>query len=259
MNRSRLPRSLLGIEWLAPLLIVATALVGVAQGAAKDPDGVILFLLLGGLPTLGASVAASLLARRRTRAALTALAVALLLHVGLAVVIEGGGRWRDAAILIALVCSGLTFLVTSPVLIATAMLAVRRDEAAGDTLLGIGGAWLVVVELGLLGYEVATPGSVALGIALVGVALVGVALWRARARRSFCLRVALGRVPGLRMRYPVASDPLASLPVLFGPEVDAVSVIEKLSPAGELHRATTLAVPIARTPSVYAALASAGS
>lgn len=258
MNRSRHPRSLLGIEWLAPLLIVATALVGVAQGAAKDPDGVILFLLLGGLPTLGASVAASLLARRRTRAALTALAVALLLHVGLAVVIEGGGRWRDAAILIALVCSGLTFLVTSPVLIATAMLAVRRDEAAGDTLLGIGGAWLVVVELGLLGYEVATPGSVALGIA-GGVALVGVALWRARARRSFCLRVALGRVPGLRMRYPVASDPLASLPVLFGPEVDAVSVIEKLSPAGELYRATTLAVPIARTPSVYAALASAGS
>jgi len=221
MNRSRLPRSLLGIEWLAPLLIVATALVVFAQGAAKEPDGVILSLLLGGLPTLGASVAASLLARRRRRAALTALAVALLLHVGLAVVSEGGGRWRDAAILIALVCSGLTFLVTTPVLIATAMLAVRRDEAAGDTLLGIGG--------------------------------------RARARRSFCLRVALGRVPGLRMRYPVASDPLASLPVLFGPEVDAVSVIEKLSPAGELYRATTLAVPIARAPSVYAALASAGS
>jgi hypothetical protein len=261
MNRPRLPTSLLRIEWLAPLLIVAMALLGVAQGAAKDPDGsgiAALFALLCGLPTLGAALAAGLLARRRQRDAVVALAVALALQVGVALLIEGGGRWRDVAIVIALACSCLTFLVASPVLVATAVLASRPHEAAGDTLLGIGGAWLVVVELGLGAYQAVSPRGVAFGIA-AGVALVGVALWRARARRTFCRRVALGQVAGLRMRYPIASDALASLPVLFGPEADAVSIVEEQSPAGDVYRATTLGVPIARAPSAYAALASEGS
>lgn len=259
MNRHRYPRSLLAIEWLAPLILVATAVIGVAQGVAQHPEGsdiALFFALVGGLPTIGVAVAAGLLGRLRRGSAFVALAVALSLHVALAVAIVGGGHLLALAILAACACSGLTFLVASPVLVATAVLAHRRDEAAGDTLLGIGGAWLIVVELGLFGYEVGTPRTVALAIA-GGLAVVGVALGRARARRTFCMRAALGRIAGLRVRDPIPSDSLSSLPVFFGPELDATCVLEEHAEAGALYRAGGIAVPIARIPSAYAAIASA--
>lgn len=255
MDPPRYPQSLLAIEWLAPLILVATWAIGIAQSVAKGLGGAniaIIFGLLGGLPTIGAALAAALLARRRPGSAVVALAVALLLHV---VLWSGDGGSYRLAVILGCMCSGLTFLAATPVLVATALLARRRDEASGDTLLGIGGAWLIVVELGLLGYELATPRSVALGIAS-GLAVIGVALWRTRARRTFCMRAALGRIAGLRVRDPVASDPLSSLPILFGPELDATGILEEHAEAGTLYRAVDIAVPILRVPSAYAAIAS---
>jgi hypothetical protein len=254
MSTARPPKSLLAPKHVAPLVIVVAVAVAVAQCSGSVDEAFALFLILGAIPTLGVSVVAALLARRRWKGSLIAIGATFATHIALALVLVPDGRWRPTAIFVAIACCGIGFLVAAPVLLATAAFAHRRDDSMGDQLLGVGAAWFACIELGLLAYDAASRLTVVLGLFAAAV-VIGITLVRARRRRSFCMRVARGEVPGLRARYVVASDALPLLPILYGPAEDALTVIEELAIVGDAYRGTTIGTPVALAPSKYAELA----
>jgi hypothetical protein len=254
MSTARPLKSLLAQKHVAPLVILVAVAVAVAQCSGSFDETFALFLILGAIPTLGVTVVAALLARRRWKGSLIATGATFAAHIALAIVLVPEGRWRGTAILVAIACCGIGFLVAVPVLLATAAFAHRRDDGMGDQLLGVGAAWFACVELGLLAYDAASRLTVVLGLFAAAI-VIGFTLVRARRRRSFCMRVARGELAGVRARYVVASDALALLPIVYGPAEDALTVIEELAIVDDAYRGTTIGVPVALAPSKYAEIA----
>jgi len=147
--------------------------------------------------------------------------------------------------------TGLSGVTAAPVIVGASLLASKKDLEAGDLMLGLGGAWLALLETA----AIASLGSqhergagavlvMILGCAL-GVGTFGVFVARAIARRQWCARVARGDLQGWRVRLVTSAAELATLPPVFGSAKQVSAVVERVELAGLLYRSGLIGQPVA--------------
>lgn len=247
------PRSLASVTsvrrtGLAAILVLAgmTLFEGfVNEGGIFAFEAFIFFV-----PIAAAALASSLAAQGRWRSVLkvTAGAFGIQLSLGLAVAalfhsLDSNGL--GLVLCTAAVTVGGVGISSSPLLVAARMIGKRRDLEAGDAMLAVAGAWLVIAQL--LKVAFATEHLLSLAPALVlGLGAVFIHLRRARARRDWSDRASRGLLEGWRVRPHATAAELATLPPLFaGGEL--TGVLERIEVGGSLYRSGFVAEPVATT------------
>jgi hypothetical protein len=143
-----------------------------------------------------------------------------------------------------------TLVLAAPALILCTVYGRRYDLGAGDDVVGALGVYALVVlplELWALGWP--TPhGALRVGVyvaaAVLSVGAVAVSLVRRRARRRFCLRALKGEAAGFRVRAPLTTSEVSSIPAIFasaGPPPDTVLVRVELPAPGEQQTSRAVA------------------
>jgi hypothetical protein len=123
----------------------------------------------------------------------------------------------------------------------------RRALDAGDTLLGVLGVWLLLVQgakLAVLHGD--APAPLFLGMTAAVVA-IGVATSRAVYRRAWCRRIARGEIHGYRLREGTSVE-LAQLAQLYEDGFATNVVLETLGVGPTAYRDQPLSVPHALVP-----------
>lgn len=147
--------------------------------------------------------------------------------------------------------TGLSGAAAAPVIVGGSLLASKKDLEAGDLMLGLGGAWLALLETAAIASlgpaHERGPGAVLLMIfgCALGVGTFGVVVARAIARRQWCARVARGDLQGWRVRVVTSAAELATLPPVFGSPKKVSAVVERVELAGLLYRSGLVGLPVA--------------
>lgn len=146
------------------------------------------------------------------------------------------------AVVGSLMCFVLVGLVLLPILLAGSAYARKKDLEAGDAMLAVSGAWLVVIQALLL---VISPREVLLlpGLA-IGLLAVAVSVARIRSRRIWCERAVRGTIDGIRVRLPSSLAELELPPIYGSPRADFV-VVERLVVGQTAYRSALVGEPIA--------------
>lgn len=244
------PRSLLRSNAAGPIVVaVAGAWALVAAGIAADGAAPVVTLGLF-VPVLMIVAASLLLSRRMRRAAVAVVIGAIVVQtLGAPVLVRADGGWVPLFMMIGAMTAGIALVASAPMLLACAWLGPRDDLDGGDTLLGIGGAWAIVVTL-VLWKLTDLDAAIAISTLAVGAILVAVAGGRAVARRVWLARVAGGRSPDYRLRAPLTPDERRALPPLFGGRRSAAAAIERITRDGAAppYRTQTLGIAVAIAP-----------
>lgn len=250
------PRSLASVTsvrraGLAAILVFAamTLLEGfVNEGGIFAFEAFIFFV-----PIAAATLASSRAAQGRWRSVLkvTAAAFGIQMSLGLAVAalfhsFDSSGL--GLVVVTAAVTVGGVGIMSSPLLVAASRIGKRKDLEAGDAMLGVAGAWLVLAQL--IKVALATEHLLSLVPALaLGVGAVAVHLRRAHARRDWSDRASRGLLEGWRVRPHATEAELATLPPLFGGRAELTGVLERIEVGGSLYRSGFVAEPVATTSS----------
>lgn len=237
-------RSLVDAPRLAPLLMAVTGTVTLVEaGLLKGGEGLVLGLALFAIPTVGTTLLGHFLARRAWGFAALSAGASALAHALLGLVMTGTHDGPLVAMIV-LVVDAVTLALALPALVACGVLGPRRDLDAGDTLLGVGGAWFVLVQ----GAKLALVHEAALlfGLAL-GLAALAVSVQRAIARRAWCARIERGEIAGLRVRADASPEETDDLVPLYGGR-RATAILEAFEEVPGPYRGALVARPVARVP-----------
>jgi hypothetical protein len=213
---------------------LALGLIAVAEPTiTRDHDS----LGMVGLGILGVVVLAVLLGRGMWQASAFAV-VAILAGGPLALIVSSPhmSSWAGM-VLVLFVGLALGVLTTAaPALILCCVYGRRYDLGAGDDLVGgLGVYWLVgqLFELWCLGWP-APRGSLQIGVcvlsAVVAVSAVVVSLIRGHLRRGFCLRALHGEAAGFRVRAPLTTSEVSSVPAIFASKKPPDTVLLRVAP-----------------------------
>jgi hypothetical protein len=218
-----------------------------------DMDQTTLILWAGGIPAIGITAAAALLAGRHVAGAVAALLAAFLFHA-----LTGLPVGKELAPLAAAVSSGFAIVMASPVLIMAKTLGKRREQDAGDTMLLWGSVWALCAHLPYVAIFSAHSDQAAFWIALAGVAVsffgAATGLKRAQNRRAFVRLALAGKLPGYRVRHQTSRLEISRLVPLYAMDSNREpAVLERVSvgAAGSAYRGGLVGVPVALVPASF--------
>ena len=182
--------------------------------------------------------------------------VGFVVHVAVGIVVAMGFNVLSAdvvplVLVVVVMLTGITGAAAVPMIVGGSVLAAKKDLEAGDLMLGLGGAWLALLQafaIAARGSEHERGGCAVLvmlfGCAL-GVGALGVSVACAIARRQWCARVARGDLQGWRVRVVTSAAELATLPPVFGSAKKVSAVVERVELAGLLYRSGLVGQPVA--------------
>lgn len=244
------PGSLVTVRALAPLVMLVTGIVTILQGSLSEA-GLFPAILFGlGVPTLGTTAVAWMLARQRYVGAGLAVLGWAAAHLVVAFVVTlFQDRAGDDIYALGAVASVITFVLAIPGWGVCAWFSRRRELDAGDTLLGWAAVWFGALQclyIGVLGESAAARSAwLVLGACVI---VLGVAIGRGVSRRVFTARAARGEHAAWRVRQP-SIDELAHLPPLFALNASpAVLEMIRFASPSSAYRSEEVGEPFALVP-----------
>lgn len=252
-----LPRSLVDVRTVVRLALGiggALTLSELMMVLAPDESWIPLVTVLPSVVTWFFVARAAARAKRGRSAGFVVVGLVVHFAVGLLVAMcmnamSAGGL--PIVLAVVAILTGLSGAAAAPVILGGALLASKKDLEAGDLMLGLGGAWLALLETAAIA-SLGSPHERGSGAVLVmifgcalGVGASGVFVARAIARRRWCARAARGDLQGWRVRVATSPAELATLPPVFGSAKQVTAVVERVELAGLLYRSGLVGRPVA--------------